>query len=63
MSRRRLFEVSGTDDYGDVHIFRTDSRARAEQIESLMRDRLEEVELSDSETAGAVQPESASIAG
>ena len=49
MRRRRLFEVSGTDDYGDVHLFRTDNRGRAKQAESLMRDRLEEVELSEEE--------------
>ena len=48
MSRRR-FEVRGTDDFGDVHIFRTDSRGRAEQVEALMRDRLDEVELVDHE--------------
>ena len=48
MSRRR-FEVSGTDDFGDVHVFRTDNRGRAEQVESLMRDRLEDVELAEEE--------------
>lgn len=43
--RQRRFEVLGTDDYGDVHVFRTDNRKRAEEIESLMRERLEDVEL------------------
>jgi hypothetical protein len=47
----RRFEVRGTDDFGDVHIFRTDNRGRAEQVEALMRDRLEEVELDEREAA------------
>ena len=41
---RRRFEVFGMDDFGDIHCFHTDNRKRAEQIEELMRERLEDVE-------------------
>ena len=42
---RRKYEVTGEDDLGDIHSFQTDDRARAEEIETLMRQDLESVEL------------------
>ncbi len=43
MSKR--YEVRGTDDLGDEHIFRTDDRERAEGVAEVMREDLEAVEL------------------
>ena len=45
--RKRKYEVSGVDDLGDVHIFATDDRERAEEIAVIMRDDLEEVEMTE----------------
>lgn len=45
---KRKYEVSGTDDLGDLHIFCTDDRERAEEILELMREDLDEVTLSES---------------
>jgi len=47
----RRFEVYGTDDLGDVHSFRTDSRERADEIKAIMADDLEGVELRDTAAA------------
>ena len=41
----RKYEVRGQDDLGDIHSFQTDDRERAEEIEELMREDLDEVEL------------------
>ena len=46
---KRKYEVHGRDDLDDVHIFRTDDRARAEEIADLMREDLDEVELLEGE--------------
>lgn len=46
---KRKYEVSGTDDLGDVHTFATDDRKRAEEILSIMREDLDEVELKETE--------------
>ena len=46
-SKKRRFEVSGTDDLGDVHTFATDDRDRAEEIMAIMGEDLEEVELQE----------------
>jgi hypothetical protein len=48
---KRKYEVSGTDDLGDIHIFATDDRERAEEVAEVMREDLEEVELLDTSTA------------
>ena len=42
---KRKYEVIGEDDLGDLHSFQTDDRERAEEIEKLMREDLEQVEL------------------
>jgi hypothetical protein len=47
-SKERRFEVSGTDDLGDVHSFHTDDRERAEEMQRLMSEDLEEVQLQES---------------
>jgi hypothetical protein len=44
---KRKYQVSGRDDLDDVHIFRTDDRNRAEEIVELMREDLEDVEMSE----------------
>lgn len=44
---KRRYKVNGRDDLDDVHIFRTDDRRRAEEIAELMREDLEDVEMSD----------------
>jgi hypothetical protein len=44
MSKRR-YEVTGTDNLGDVHTFGTDDRERAEEVAAIMREDLEKVEL------------------
>jgi hypothetical protein len=44
---KRKYQVSGRDDLDDVHIFRTDDRGRAEEIVELMREDLEDVEMSE----------------
>ena len=41
----RKYQVTGTDDLGDVHTFATDDRERAEEIAAIMREDLENVEL------------------
>jgi hypothetical protein len=46
-SKRRRFEVSGIDENGEVHLFRTDDRERAEDIRRQMAEDLEEVELQE----------------
>jgi hypothetical protein len=44
---KRKYQVTGTDDLGDVHIFLTDSAERAEGVAEAMRDDLENVEVSE----------------
>jgi hypothetical protein len=45
MNKKRKYSVSGIDDIGDVHTFSTDARERAEEMEGLMAEDLENVEL------------------
>jgi hypothetical protein len=45
--KKRKYEVSGIDDLGDVHTFSTDDRERAEEIVAIMREDLDEVELTE----------------
>ena len=47
--KKRKYEVSATDDLDDVHIFRTDHRERAEEIAAIMREDLQDVEISEAE--------------
>ena len=42
--QKRKYEVSGTDDLGDVHTFATDDRERAEKVAVIMSDDLEGVD-------------------
>ena len=42
---KRKYEVSGTDDLGDLHTFATDDRERAEEIAAIMGEDLADVEL------------------
>ena len=44
---KRKYEVCGTDDLGDVHIFCTDDRERAEEVADVMREDLEDVEMTE----------------
>ncbi len=46
---KRTYEVSGTDDLGDVQTFAIDDRERAEEIRAIMREDLDEVELKETE--------------
>jgi hypothetical protein len=41
----RRYQVTGTDDLGDVHTFASDDLERAEEIRSIMSEDLEDVEL------------------
>ncbi len=43
--RARRYQVTGTDDLGDVHTFATDDRERAEEVRAIMSEDLEDVEL------------------
>jgi hypothetical protein len=42
---KRRFSVTGIDDLGDVHVFLTDNRQRAEGVAEAMREELEPVDL------------------
>jgi hypothetical protein len=44
---RRTYEVWGEDDLGDVHSFGTNDLERAEEMLALMREDLEDVELTE----------------
>ena len=44
---KRKYEVSATDDLGDVHIFRTDDRERADEVADAMREDLDQVDVSE----------------
>ena len=44
---KRKYEVCGTDELGDVHIFCSDDRKRAEEVADVMREDLEDVELTE----------------
>ncbi len=44
MSRKRKYHVSGIDEHGDLHTFRTDHRERADEVEQDMREDLQDVE-------------------
>ena len=46
MSKHR-YKVTGTDDLGDQHVFRTDDRERAEGVAKIMREDLEHVEVTE----------------
>ncbi len=41
---RRKYEVWGTDDLGDVHSYETDERERADEMQRLMSEELENVQ-------------------
>lgn len=43
--KTRRYEVSGIDDLGDVHMFGTHDRERAEGVAEIMREDLENVML------------------
>ena len=45
--QKRKYQVSGTDDLGDVHTFATDDRERAEEVRAIMGEDLEDVELKE----------------
>ena len=45
--RHRRYTVSGLDELGDVHSFSTDDRQRAGKIAELMREDLEDVDLTE----------------
>lgn len=45
MQGKRRFEVSGTDHLGDLHMFGTDNRERAEETFAIMRQDLDDVDL------------------
>jgi hypothetical protein len=45
MDHKRAYQVIGIDDLGDVHVFRTDDRARAEGVAEAMREELDCVDL------------------
>ena len=47
MSKQRKYEVSGVDEDGDIHLFRTDNRDHAEEVADMMREDLAEVELTE----------------
>jgi hypothetical protein len=47
MSTGKRFEVRGTDDLGDVHIFCSDDRERAEEVADVMREDVENVVLTE----------------
>jgi hypothetical protein len=49
MNKQRKYEVSGIDDIGDVHTFSTDDQERAEEMQGLMAEDLENVELKGAE--------------
>jgi hypothetical protein len=49
MDRKRRYHVSGIDDLGDLHIFASDDRERAEEIVAIMREDLDEVELRETD--------------
>jgi hypothetical protein len=44
---KRKYEVCGTDDLGDIHVFCSDDRERAEEVADVMREDLENVELTE----------------
>lgn len=44
---KRRYQVRGVDDLGDVHIFLTDDRQRAEGVAEAMRQELDTVELAE----------------
>ena len=41
--RTRIYEVSGLDDLGDVHLYRTNDRERAQEVQRQMTEDLEDV--------------------
>lgn len=47
MASGKRFEVSGTDDLGDLHIFATDDQERADEIRAIMGEDLAEVTITD----------------
>jgi hypothetical protein len=52
VDHKRRYQVTGIDDLGDVHIFRTDDRTRAEGVAEAMGEELETVELGERSPAG-----------
>jgi hypothetical protein len=45
MAKHYRFEVTGSDDLGDLHSFKTNDLKRAEEVAEMMREDLETVEL------------------
>jgi hypothetical protein len=45
VDHKRRYQVIGLDDLGDVHVFRTDNKARAEGVAEAMREELDSVDL------------------
>lgn len=43
----RKFEVTGLDDLRDVHAFRTDDQERAKEMLALMKEELDDAELTE----------------
>lgn len=44
---KRKHQVCGTDDLDDIHVFCTDDRERAAEVAAIMREDLDEVELTE----------------
>lgn len=49
MSTGKRFEVRGTDEHGDVHIFGTDEEGLAHEMKDTMEEDLQDVTLTDSD--------------
>ena len=45
LNKQRKFEVSALDEAGDVHLFRSSERSRAEEMADYFRRELDDVEL------------------
>jgi hypothetical protein len=55
--QKRKYQVTGSDDLGDVHIFMSDDRMRAEEVAEAMREDMENVELVEQgDASGAAEP-------
>lgn len=47
MSTGKRFEVKGTDERGDVHVFGSDDEGAAREVMAMMKEDLKEVTLTD----------------
>lgn len=50
MSTGKRFEVKGVDEHGDVHIFGTDEEGLAQEMVETMKEDLEDVTLTDTDS-------------